>query len=461
MKIFSAKEFLSPLLLLLFLYPSCHSLDTITVNNPMRDGDVLVSNDRGTFALGFFSPGGSRSRYVGIWYNKISEQTVVWVANRDTPLNDTSGVLSINHGNLVLHRHSSPINLNNPIWSSNISTSSSANASAKLLDTGNLVLTQSGSVLWQSFDHPSNTLLPAMKLGLDRKTGLNRFLTSWKSPNDPGSGNLTFRIDPTGIPQLFLYKNKASLWRVGSWTGQRWSGVPEMTPNFIFNVRFVDDADEVSIMYGVNVPTVLSRMVLDETGHVRRLTWQAHEQRWFQIWFDPKEECDNFRQCGSNANCDPYNEVKFQCECLPGFEPKFGRAWNLRDGSGGCVRKRNVSTCRSGEGFVKVARVKVPDTSKARVNVSLSVRQCREKCLGDCSCAAYTSANESSQSGCVTWHGDMEDTRTFTQVGQDMYVRVDALELGTYSPSFLLIGKKFYNHLLNMHVINQICTIFF
>ena len=133
MKTFSAKELLSPCFLLLFFYPCCHTLDSITPNYPIKDGDVLVSNDRGTFALGFFSPGNSRSRFVGIWYNKISEQTVVWIANRDTPLNDTSGVLSIDkRGNLVLHDHKNP-NLN-PLWSSNVSVSPS-NVSAKLLDT--------------------------------------------------------------------------------------------------------------------------------------------------------------------------------------------------------------------------------------------------------------------------------------------------------------------------------------
>ncbi|KAK7252220.1 hypothetical protein RIF29_36022 [Crotalaria pallida] len=427
---------LSPFsVLLVLLSSSCHSLDTITPTHPIKDGDVLVSNNRGAFALGFFSLGNSSTRYVGIWYNKVSEQTIVWVANRDTPLNDTSGVLSINnHGNLVLHNNNTR-NLN-PIWSSNVSLSSS-NSSAKLLDTGNLVLIQSSSsnnnAIWQSFDHPGNTLLPSMKLGLDRKTGLNRFLRSWKSPTDPGTGNLTYTINPTGFPQLYLYKNNFPLWRVGSWTGQRWSGVPEMTPNFIFNVSFIDNADEVSITYGVKDPNVFSRMVLEDTGHVRRVTWQAHERRWFEIWFAPKEECDEFKRCGSNANCDPYNADKFQCECLPGFEPKFEREWYLRDGSGGCVRKSNVSTCRSGEGFVKVIRVKVPDTSKARVDEKLSLKECKEECLRDCSCVAYTSANEILESGCVSWHGDMEDTRTYTQVGQNLFVRVDKLELAKYA----------------------------
>ncbi|CAJ2678369.1 unnamed protein product [Trifolium pratense] len=81
-------------------------------------------------------------------------------------------------------------------------------------------------------------------------------------------------------------------------------------------------------------------------------------------------------------------------------------------------------------------RVMVPDSSKTCVNESMSLRECKEECLGDCSCVAFTSENEVLQSGCVTWHSDMNDTRTYTQAGQNLYVRVDKHELGMYS--FLL-----------------------
>jgi len=60
----------------------------------MKDGEILISKSK-TFALGFFTPVKSTSRYVGIWFNNLPIHTVVWVANRDTPINDTSGILSI------------------------------------------------------------------------------------------------------------------------------------------------------------------------------------------------------------------------------------------------------------------------------------------------------------------------------------------------------------------------------
>ena len=54
---------------------------------------------------------------------------------------------------------------------------------AKPTDTGDLTLndTISGSILWESFDYPSNSLLPGMKLGTRGKTQGRNLLTSWKT----------------------------------------------------------------------------------------------------------------------------------------------------------------------------------------------------------------------------------------------------------------------------------------
>ncbi|KAK2631197.1 hypothetical protein EUGRSUZ_L03256 [Eucalyptus grandis] len=185
-------------------------------------------------------------------------------------------------------------------------------------------------------------------------------------------------------------------------------------------------------MYGVIDASIITRMVVSELGSVRRSTWHDGDRRWIGYWFAPKDQCDFYGNCGPNSNCNPYDAGQFECTCLPGLEPKSPGDWNLGDGSAGCVRRGGVSVCRSGEGFVKVARVKVPDTSKARANMSLNLKECKEECLRDCSCTAYASASESlGGSGCLTWHGNLVDTRTFADLGQDLYIRVDAIELGT------------------------------
>ncbi|XP_021809320.1 G-type lectin S-receptor-like serine/threonine-protein kinase RKS1 isoform X6 [Prunus avium] len=446
------------LVMLIFLVVILPPSTTITIgsikpNQPMRDGDVLLSSTK-IFALGFFSPPNSRNRYVGVWYYKIPNQTIVWVANRDHPIipvtdniNDASGI-----GLVAVHRDGGLViydgkDQNTPRWSANVSASSSPNNSmtltAKLLDTGNLVLLEedngvSPRVLWQGFDYPSNTILPSMKIGLNRRSGLNRFLTSWKSPDDPGTGNYTYGIDSSSLPQLIVYKDGAPLWRKGSWLGQRWGGY-HYDPAFrgIFNSSFENNPDETSIMNIVNDPTYsLSRTTLLESGILVSMLWNDRQNHWLTIWSDKAgEQCEkNYGNCGPNGNCDPSHSEDFQCGCLPGFEIKSEYEWRYFNGSGGCVRKRGTSTCGNREGFVKVERVKIPDSSSARVNMSLSFKACKKECSRDCSCMAYTGENKAKGGiGCVTWHGDLMDTRTYSDLGLDLYVRVDAITLGEYA----------------------------
>ncbi|XP_057961815.1 G-type lectin S-receptor-like serine/threonine-protein kinase At1g11410 [Malania oleifera] len=423
--------FLYPLLLFIQL-PFCSSISTISSAHPVADGGVLVSQGE-TFALGFFSPRNSRRRYVGLWYNKVSEQTVVWVANRDEPLNDTSGVLSINSaGNLIIQGNAS----STPVWSTNISaplTNNSDSVVAHLLDTGNLVLIRQSTqaTVWQGFDYPTQTMMPFMKLGLDRRTGLNRIITSWRSPDDPGVGSCTCKIDPTGIPQLFMYKGSARWWRGGPWNGVRFSGIQEMRDNVYLNVTYVEDRDEIYLMDSVlNASLFLISMALDESGYAQRLTWHETDRRWVEYWSAPNDRCDNYGRCGAYGYCDPNQNSNEECKCFPGFEPKSPQDWYLRDGSQGCKRKRADSMCNNGEGFVKFERMKVPDTTVARVNMSLNLEGCEEECLRNCTCVAYTSADiRDGGRGCLMWHGNLVDTKLYTSDGQDLYIRVDSIDL--------------------------------
>ncbi|KAI9186323.1 hypothetical protein LWI28_016182 [Acer negundo] len=162
--------------LLLFFYEFSYASDTISPSNFISDnGKTLVSKEK-RFELGFFSPGSSKNRYVGIWYKNIAVRTVVWVANRINPINYSSGVLMINSTGspVVVMRQNKTV-----VWSANSTKEAKSSVVLQLLNSGNLVLRDEqssgdglGSYLWQSFDYPCDTLLPEMKLGWDLKTGL-------------------------------------------------------------------------------------------------------------------------------------------------------------------------------------------------------------------------------------------------------------------------------------------------
>nr|XP_043624960.1 G-type lectin S-receptor-like serine/threonine-protein kinase At1g11410 isoform X2 [Erigeron canadensis] len=421
------------------------STDTITLLQPLQDGDILVSNKE-NFALGFFSPRNSSNKYVGIWYNKVSEQTVVWVANRDRPITNSSGILSVDEtGNMVLHDKDQKF----VFWSTNVTNIGNYSVSVQLLDSGNLILFQDrnrNAYSWQSFDYPSNTLLPGMKFGLDKKTGLNRVITSWKSNGNPGVGEYAYKMEFVGSTQLYLYKGKTRVWRTGSWTGHGWSGVPEMTQNFIFNVTYVNNNDEVYVGYLIRNSSIFSRLVINESGIVERLTWHEADRRWIGFWSAPKDQCDGYNECGPFGFCDLYKPGTFECNCLPGYEPQSPQDWYLRDGTRGCKRKVGAEICLPGAGFVELARVKIPDTSTTRVNMSLGLEACKESCHKNCTCVGYAVADISKEiGGCITWYKDMIDTRTFSYGGQSLYIRVDAAELANRRSRD--VGVSFINSL--------------
>ncbi|XLU93877.1 hypothetical protein S245_008229 [Arachis hypogaea] len=140
---------------------SLGSFISLALNQSLQDGETLVSSG-GTFEVGFFSPGNSTNRYLGIWYKNVSPLTVIWVANREIPLESNSGVLKLNqNGALVILSGT-----NSTIWSSfNNTPGKSSNPIAQVLDSGNLVLKNTetkerNDFLWQSFDYPGDTFVP-------------------------------------------------------------------------------------------------------------------------------------------------------------------------------------------------------------------------------------------------------------------------------------------------------------
>ncbi|XP_024311507.1 receptor-like serine/threonine-protein kinase SD1-8 isoform X2 [Brachypodium distachyon] len=420
-----------------------------TLNDGRRnitDGQTLVSAG-GTFTLGFFSPGTPSLRYLGIWFS-ASTDAVVWLANRDSPLNDTAGVLTVNAatGILLLLDGSG-----RTAWSSsnttttngnNSSSSSAAAVQAQLLESGNLVLvrgTGGSDVLWQSFDHPSNTLIAGMRLGVNPQTGAEWALTSWKYPTDPSTGDCRRAMDTRGLPDCVSWRGGAKKYRTGPWNGLYFSGVPEMASySDMFTNEVVVRPDEVAYVFDVKPSSAskppFSRLVLGEAGVLQRLVWDPASKVWNVFAQAPRDVCDEYGRCGKFGLCDVNTPSTLFCGCVAGFGPVDAAQWAIREASGGC--RRNVPLdCRAGggttDGFKAVRGVKLPDTDNTTVDMAATVGDCRARCLANCSCVAFAAADISGGgegSGCVMWVGDIVDVR-YVDKGQDLYVRLAKSEL--------------------------------
>uniref|UniRef100_A0A2N9I8I7 non-specific serine/threonine protein kinase n=1 Tax=Fagus sylvatica TaxID=28930 RepID=A0A2N9I8I7_FAGSY len=184
---------------LVFLSGFSDAADSITQSQSFNEGMTLVSKD-GSFELGFFSPSSSKNGYLGIWYKNIPVQTVVWVANRLNPINDSSGVLMVNNsGSLVLLNHNS-------------------------------------TIAW-------------MKIGWNSRNGLEWRLSAWKSPDDPSPGDLTYGIENHNYPESVMKKGSEKYFRTGPWNGHGHSGVPKLKANPVFKYNFVSNKDEVYYIF--------------------------------------------------------------------------------------------------------------------------------------------------------------------------------------------------------------------
>ncbi|KAK2640433.1 hypothetical protein Ddye_028228 [Dipteronia dyeriana] len=409
------------------------AVDTISLAQSIKDGETLVSASQ-SFELGFFTPGNSNNRYLGIWY-KFNSSTVVWVANRKNPTTDKQGMLVMSDdGNLVLLSEDKKV-----IWSTN-SSWVLENPVAQLLDSGNLVIKDNinmnpDSYVWQSFDYPSDILLPGMKLGWNLRTGFERYLTPWRSADDPSPGDFSLRLDIDELPQLVITTGSRKEVRSGPWNGRQFGGTPfsdKVVHNFIFKAMLVHKQDELYYIYEPFNNTVKTHIVLHQSGTMHRLVWNWNTTEWSILYTWPFDPCDNYAQCGANNNCR-INKMPI-CECLKGFIPKAEDEWDTQglSQSRKCIEKSPYD-CLSGEGFLKLPAIKLPDFSWS--NNRMNIKECEAECFKNCSCRAYAISDVSRGNGCLMWFGDLIDIRECPPGfgwGQDIFLRVPASELVHY-----------------------------
>ena len=192
-------------------------------------------------------------------------------------------------------------------------------------------------VVWQSFDYPTDTLLPGMKLGIDFRTGLDRRMTSWRAAGDPSPGDYTFRLGPQGSPELFLYRRSARTYGSGPWNGYQFTGVPNLKSNGLLTFRFVATRDEAYYSYGVvdSAAAPLTRFVLNSSGQIQRLMWIDMTRSWSVFWSYPLDECDGYHACGPYGVCSvERNRSAAACRASTRASPPSGRSGTAPVGAG-------------------------------------------------------------------------------------------------------------------------------
>ncbi|AEE82295.1 Wall-associated receptor kinase galacturonan-binding domain [Arabidopsis suecica] len=402
-------------------------------------GETLVSAGQ-RFELGFFTPNGSSDerRYLGIWFYNLHPLTVVWVANRESPVLDRSCIFTISKdGNLEVIDSKGRV-----YWDTGVKPSSvSAERMVKLMDNGNLVLISDGNeanVVWQSFQNPTDTFLPGMRMDE------NMTLSSWRSFNDPSHGNFTFQMDQEEDKQFIIWKRSMRYWKSG--ISGKFIGSDEMPYAISY---FLSNFTETVTVHNASVPPLFTslytntRFTMSSSGQAQYFRLDG-ERFWAQIWAEPRDECSVYNACGNFGSCNSKNEE--MCKCLPGFRPNFLEKWVKGDFSGGCSRESRICGKDGvvvGDMFLNLSVVEVgsPDSQFDAHNE----KECRAECLNNCQCQAYSYEEVDilqSNTKCWIWLEDLNNLKEGYLGSRNVFIRVAVPDIESTSRDCVTCGTN-------------------
>lgn len=341
----------------------------------VEDGtDFLISPDK-TFTCGFYGSG-LNAYWFSVWFTNSKDKTVVWMANRDRPVNQRGSKITLQKdGAMVLKDVDGSI-----VWETN--TTSTAVNSAELLNTGNLVLKSGGGkILWQSFDFPTDTLLPNQPFTKSKK------LVSSRGPGDHFSGFFSFLFNNDNVLRL-MYDGPdiSSLY----WPNPDYDVFQNGRTNYnSTRIAVLDDvgrflsSDQTQFNSSDMGSGIIRRLTIDYDGNLRLYSLNNSNGLWNISWVAMTEQCKVHGQCGRNGICVYTPEPK--CSCPPGYEMTDQTNW-----ISGCKRKFNQNCSVSQT--LKFVELHHTDYYGFDLyyNKSNSFEQCKEACLKDCLCEAFS-----------------------------------------------------------------------
>ncbi|KAI3495258.1 hypothetical protein L1887_37506 [Cichorium endivia] len=416
------------LYILIISLQRCEATDILTKDSPISLEQTLVSSNQ-IFELGFFSPGNSSNRYLGIWFKNFPPRKFIWVANRQNPLSpDTNASLTIgDDGNLrILDADQKTV------WSTTIKVQFNETI-AKLTDAGNFALndTISGLTLWESFDYPGNSLLPGMRLGTTGKD----LITSWKSDDDPTRGDFAVGLSGDQPPQAFTWRGSKAYWRGGPWDGGKFIGIPEQEGGYSNQMTLMPENSQggAYLTIGLYSSSDIRWLYLRPDGVLQLNYMDGDHNVWDYSWEAPANPCDVYKVCGAFAICT--NTRSPICDCVRGFVPQSDDEWSKGNWTRGCVRRNEILCAKNDSSlasektqpdvFQVVRGIKLPDHYEYYPYMDSD--DCRSWCLGNCSCKAYAFVEGIH---CMVWTQDLIDIQQFSFGGENLFLRLAYEESG-------------------------------
>ncbi|KAG9142930.1 hypothetical protein Leryth_006206 [Lithospermum erythrorhizon] len=365
------------------------------------DGQNPWISASGDFAFGFKQLQ-ENEFLLSIWFNRIPEKTVVWYANISTNV-ILNPVLS--RGSKIQVDASTGLILRDPrgvlLWNTDSIVSDASRAF--LNNTGNLVLfSRENTTLWESFQYPTDTLLPSQELEI------GRMLISRRSESNFSQGRFYIEMEEDGnfiaftkdVPNNRFYDDRYTIAE---------TGIESNSDNPALKVVF-DDSALLSVLRrnnqttDIGLPFVLTnsdyyhRVTLNFDGVVTQYYYprsSSGNANWTVAWSKPDNICHEFiaqlgnSACGYNSICT-LNDVKRPvCNCPNGYslvDPNDEYGNCQPDISQSCEKSDRGSSAEHIFDFHILNNTDWPISDMQAISPS-SEAECKNACLNDCLCS--------------------------------------------------------------------------
>ncbi|KAG0546757.1 hypothetical protein BDA96_01G021300 [Sorghum bicolor] len=334
-----------------------------------------------TFSLGFTASASSPSLFVAAI--SYAGGVPVWSAGDGAAVDSRGSLRLSSNGDLQLVNGSGTV-----LWSTN--TGGQNVSAAAVQESGNLVLKDSrGATLWQSFDHPTDTVVMSQNF----TSGMNLTSGSYVFSVDKATGNLTLRWTSAATTVTYFNKGYNT-----SFTGNKTLTSPTLTMQTNGIVSLTDGTltSPVVVAYSSNYGESgdMMRFVrLDADGNFRAYSAARGSNTATEQWSAVADQCQVFGYCGNMGVCS-YNGTAPVCGCP-------SQNFQLTDASkprGGCTRKADLASCPGNSTMLQLDNTQFltypPEITTEQFFVGITA--CRLNCLSGSSCVASTALSDGS-----------------------------------------------------------------
>uniref|UniRef100_A0A8R7P9J0 Receptor-like serine/threonine-protein kinase n=1 Tax=Triticum urartu TaxID=4572 RepID=A0A8R7P9J0_TRIUA len=393
------------LLLLLGVSSAAQAQVNITLGSslkPQGPNSSWLSPSR-NFAFGFRPLEGNPSSYLlAVWFDKIPEKTVAWYAKsssdgQESPVQvPSSSVLHLTTDGLLSLRNPS----GDEVWSPRAPSV----AYAKMLDTGDFLLVGAdGTVKWETFAVPADTILPTqvLRVGPEEKLLRSRLINT-----DYSNGRFLLAVQTDGNLVLYSMAEHSTLEYGPYWAtmtvGNGSRLVFNETGRIYFTLKNVTQIN-VTSAGGNSMGDFFNRATLDPDGVFRQYVYPKSRKarslwslQWKAVSSIPEDICETVMvnagsgACGFNSYCT-FDGTKNQTSCLC---PEHYKFFDEEREYKGCRPNFVPQSCDLDEiaamaqfEMTTIDRVDWPNCDYEQYR-PIDETECRRLCVIDCFCAA-------------------------------------------------------------------------